>query len=51
MLSIGKRCHELRIVDGGHNWRVVYRVDSDAIVIGDIFEKKTRKSPKGRIRK
>ena len=44
--SIGKRCHESRIVDEGHNWRVVYRVDSDAIVIGDVFEKKTRKSPR-----
>jgi phage-related protein len=46
MPSIGKRCHELRIGDEGHNWRVVYRVDSDAIVIGDVFEKKRRKTPR-----
>jgi len=42
MPSIGSRCHELRIVDPGHNWRLVYRIDSDAVVIGEIFDKKTQ---------
>ncbi len=46
MPSIGKRCHELRVRDKQHNWRIIYRVDSDAIVIGDIFAKKTGKTPK-----
>jgi len=45
MLSIGSRCHELRIVDRGYGWRVVYRTDSDAIVIADVFVKKTRETP------
>jgi len=45
MLSIGSRCQELRIVDDRMDWRIVYRVDSDAIVIVEVFEKKTRKTP------
>jgi len=45
MPSIGKRCHELRIDDANSTWRIVYRVDRDAVVIGEVFEKKTRKTP------
>lgn len=46
MPSIGARCHELRIRDENQNWRIVYRIDSDAIVITDVFVKKTRTTPK-----
>ena len=46
MPSIGSRCHELRIVDSGHNWRLVYRVDSNAVVIGEVFDKKTQTTPR-----
>ena len=46
MPSIGARCHELRISDADRTWRVVYRVDQDAIVIAEVFAKKTRKTPK-----
>ncbi len=35
MPSIGKRCHELRIVDEDSIWRVVYRIDDDAIARRD----------------
>ena len=45
MPEIGRRCHELRIVDGEHTWRIIYRVDPDAIVIVEVFSKKTRKTP------
>jgi phage-related protein len=45
MPSIGPRCHELRIIDENVNWRIVYRIDPDAIVILDVFEKKTSRSP------
>lgn len=45
MPSIGARCHELRINDAGGNWRVVYRIDSDAIVILEVFAKKTNATP------
>ena len=44
--SIGARCHELRIEDENKKWRIVYRIDEDAIVILDVFEKKTQKTPK-----
>ena len=33
MPSIGARCHQLRISDRNSTWRIVYRVDPDAIVI------------------
>jgi phage-related protein len=42
MRSIGPRCHELRIPDATHNWRVIYRIDTDAIVIVEVFPKTTR---------
>ena len=46
MPTIGKRCHELRIPDDQISWRIVYRVDADAIVIAEVFSKKTGKTPK-----
>ena len=45
MPSIGRRCHELRIVDVGKTWRLVYRLDADAVVIADVFQKTTRHTP------
>jgi phage-related protein len=42
---IGDRCHELRIVDIHGTWRIIYRIDPDAIVILDVFSKKTRTTP------
>jgi phage-related protein len=48
MSSIGKHCHELRIHDSENNkeWRIIYRIDDDAVVILDIFAKTTPKTPK-----
>jgi len=46
MPSIGRRCHELRINDSSGSWRLIYRVDADAIVIAEVFSKKTEKTPK-----
>lgn len=46
MPSIGRRCHELRINDADLTWRIVYRTDPDAIVILEVFEKKTQQTPK-----
>lgn len=45
MPTIGARCHELRIVDAGVTWRIIYRVDPDAIVIAEVFAKKTPQTP------
>lgn len=46
MPGIGRRCHELRINDENCTWRIVYRTDTDAIVILSVFEKKTSTTPK-----
>jgi phage-related protein len=46
MPSIGARCHELRIVDGDLTWRIVYRLDRDAVIICEVFSKKTQATPK-----
>jgi phage-related protein len=45
MPSIGKSCHELRIHDKTKTWRLFYFMDSDAIVILGMDEKKTQKTP------
>jgi len=42
MPSIGKRCHELRVPDKKDTWRIIYRIDSDAIVVLEVFSKKSR---------
>jgi phage-related protein len=46
MPSIDPRCHELHIPDETRTWRIVYRLDPDAVVIAEVFEKKTRQTPK-----
>ena len=45
MPSIGPRCHELRVNDRNATWRIVYRIDPDAIVILEVFRKTTTKTP------
>jgi phage-related protein len=45
MRSIGPRCHEIRVVDEDQTWRIVCRIDSDAIVILEVFSKKTTQTP------
>jgi phage-related protein len=49
MPAIGERCHELRVVDVNATWRIIYRIDPDAIVILDVFSKKTRATPRSAI--
>jgi phage-related protein len=46
MPAIGRRCHELRINDEAATWRILYRVDADAIVIVEVFSKKTATTPR-----
>jgi len=50
MPSIGSRVHELRISDAESTWRIVHRIDGDAIVIGEVFKKKTKATPTAVIR-
>jgi phage-related protein len=43
--DVGPRCGALRVRDAGHNWRIMYRVDSDAVLVLDVYAKRTRKIP------
>jgi len=47
MPVIGRRVHELRIDDAERSvsWRIGYRIDDDAILVVDWFEKKTPTTP------
>lgn len=45
MPSIGSNCHELRINDERSTWRIIYRIDEDAIIILEVFNKKTEQTP------
>lgn len=46
MPDVGTRCHELRVDDGDVTFRILYHIAPDAIVILDVFQKKTRTTPK-----
>lgn len=46
MPIIGAGCHELRIVDTKANWRIMYYLAADAVVILDVFKKQTEATPK-----
>jgi phage-related protein len=49
MPNIGAHCHELRIRDQDTTWRIIYRIDDDAIVIVEVFNKTTRTTQKSSI--
>lgn len=46
MPGIGSNCHELRINDDRSTWRIIYRIYDDAIIILEVFNKKTQQTPK-----
>lgn len=43
--DVGPRCGALRVRDAGHNWRIMYRIDIDAVLILEVYPKKTRTIP------
>lgn len=45
MPSIASHVHELRVNDQDQTWRLIYRIDSDAIVAVELFSKKTPETP------
>ena len=51
MPSIWRRCQELRVRDEDQNWRIIYRTDDDAIVIVEVFAKKSGRTPQALIEK
>lgn len=50
MPAVGQRCHELRVNDAAAAWRIVYRVDRDAVVILELSSKKTARTPEAVIK-
>ena len=50
MPDIGSRCHELRVKDEAAEWRIMVRVDPDAVLVLDVISKKTRATPQDVIR-
>ena len=46
MPNIGSNCCELRINDEKSTWRIIYRIDKDAIIILEVFNKKSQQTPK-----
>jgi len=49
MPNVGPRCHELRVNDETGTFRIMYRVDTDVVVILDVFMKKTQHTPQSDI--
>lgn len=45
MPAIGRGCHELRVPDRGLTWRIVYYLAGDAVVVLEVFAKKTEATP------
>jgi len=46
MPTIGAGCHELRIKDRNVDWRIVYHLHAEAVVMLDVFNKTTRQTPR-----
>lgn len=44
--AIDAGCAELRVNDGSVSWRVVHCIEPGAIVVLDVFAKKTRATPR-----
>jgi phage-related protein len=49
MPVIGARCHELRVQAETRTWRIIYRVDRDAVIIAEVFAKTSQATPKAAI--
>jgi phage-related protein len=45
MPMVGAGSHELRVPDRSVTWRILYHVAADAIVVLEVFQKKTRATP------
>lgn len=46
MPGIGERCHELRIRDGTVGWRVLYRIDPDAVLVVEVLSRTAQTTPR-----
>ena len=46
MPTVGHGCHELRVQAENTTWRTLYFIDADAIVVLEVFAKKTNRTPR-----
>ena len=46
MPDVGRRCLELRVTEDNKTWRILCRVDPDAVLVIHSFAKKTQETPK-----
>jgi phage-related protein len=46
MKTIGSHCIELRVPDKGQAWRLICSIEADAVVVLDVFNKKSQQTPK-----
>lgn len=46
MPSLGPGCHELRIMDEGMSWRIIYHLSNEAVVLLEVFAKKSGRTPR-----
>jgi len=46
LTDVCSSCGALRVRDAGHNWRIMYRIDNDAVLVREVYAKKSRKIPK-----
>ena len=46
MPGVGSRCYELRVNAETNTGRLMCRIDADAILILEVFAKKTRETPR-----
>ena len=45
MPSLGPGCHELRIMDEAKSWRIIYHLSDEAVVLLEVFAKKSVRTP------
>ncbi len=50
MQNIARGCHELRVQDKNHAWRVIYYVAVTELVVLHVFDKKTGRTPQSVIK-
>jgi len=43
--DVGPRCGALRVRDANHNWRIMYRIDVEVILVVEVYAKKAQKIP------
>ena len=43
MPDVGSCCGALRVRDAEHNWRIMFRIDTDAVLILEVYAKKMQK--------